>query len=84
MSEPYSDGLGGWQLTRGRVTDVATGSGQWVEFVPVRLNPDGSTEPQWWEGRETLTLVYEDGRRVVIPWHSVEKAEYTVPKRAAA
>lgn len=65
----------GWYLTRI--------NGGEPTHLPVTQNSDGSTEPQWWEGRETLTLVYDDGRRVVYPWHALAKAEYIKPVREA-
>lgn len=67
---------GSWVLT---LASVQTGNTATIPIVQLSM---GATEPEWFGGEQTLTLVWLDGRRQVWPWANLLSADYTPPARA--
>lgn len=66
---------GSWVLTMAVIEPGNTAT------IPIVQLPDGSTEPESYEGEKTLTFVWASGRRVVWSWTNLLRAEYTPPVR---
>lgn len=66
---------GSWVLT---LAVIEPGNSASIAIVQL---PTGATEPRWYEAEQTLTFVWEDGRRKVWSWANLLSAEYEPPKR---